>query len=287
MKKTIFAIITVIVICVLGITLSGCNRSTPTQKLLTNSRAWTSENTDETLIYDAAYKSGSEDFVAGTLTVHVKGYNNETASVGDWSKENAIGYVVTTDLAMDNGDVKTSSAYFSTSIQVLYSECVQTINGETSGYKAEYRDEKCYYTTFEGEGENKKESSGEIKVGDFFDSPYIDNAILYQVARCLPAEVSSFTFNIPDFTTGKAQSVSVTAARSTTMALKDANGTDFVCYPVSITLNRTFPGSGEALTCAISQSPYPSETDPEINNLIVQISEGETLYTLKSATTAE
>lgn len=283
MKKLVFAIITILIICLLGVSLAGCNRATPTQKLLFNSRPWTSEVTDETLVYDVVYKNGTEDAVRGTMTVTVKSYNSEKVTVGDWTLDNAVGYLATTELVMDNGDNKTSNAFFSTGIEVKYAQADQTVAGVNSGYKAEYKDEKCYYTTYE----NAAEKSGEIKLGEFAESPYIDNAILYQVARCIPDSVSSFTFNVPDVTLGESQSVTVTAARSSTSAIKSADeaGTEYVCYFVSISLNRTFPGSGESLKCAISSTPYPSSDDPRIKNLIVQISEGDTLYTLKSATT--
>ena len=283
MKKAIFIIITIITVCVLGVTLSGCNRATPTQKLLSNSRAWTSDVTDETLVYDVIYKSNTEDQLKGTMTVNVKSYNKEKVTIGDWSLDNAVGYVATTDLEMENGDKKTSTVFFTTTIEVRYASETKTYGGVTSGYTAEYKNEKCYYSY--SEGENK--SSGEIKVGDFSESPYIDNAMLYQVARCIPDSVSTFTFDVPDVTLGETQSVSITSARSQTLTLKgsDENQTEYVCYYVSISLNRTFPGSGESLKCAIATTPCPSADDPKISNMIVQIAEGETLYTLKSATT--
>lgn len=282
MKKLIFAIIIILTVCLIGVSLAGCKSATPTQKLLFNSRPWTSEVTDETLVYDVVYKSGTDDAVHGTMTVTVKSFNGESATVGDKTIDNAVGYVTTTELEMDNGDIKTSGAFFSTGIEVKYAYADQTIAGVNSGYKAEYKDEKCYYTTYDGDSEN----SGEIKLGEFEESPYIDNAILYQVARCVPDSVSSFTFSVPDVTLGESQSVTVTAARSSTTAIKSADeaGTEYVCYFVSISLNRTFPGSGESLKCAISTTPYPSSDDPQIKNLIVQIAEGDALYTLKSAT---
>lgn len=285
MKKFIFVIVTVVIICVLGVSLAGCNRATPTQKLLSNSRAWTSDVTDETLVYDVIYKSATKDQVKGTMTVNVKSYDKEKVEIGDWSLDNAIGYVATTELVMDNGDVKKTTAFFTTTIQVKYAECTQTIGGVTGGYTAEYKNEKCYYTTTDGSDKGQ----GEIKVGDFNESPYIDNAILYQVARCLPDSVSSFTFDVPDVTLGEAQSVTISATRSSTTGIKgsDEAQTEYVCYFVYISLNRTFPGSGESLKCAVASTPYPSADNPKINNLIVQITEGDTLYTLKSATYAE
>ena len=285
MKKFIFVIVTVVIICVLGVSLAGCNRATPTQKLLSNSRAWTSDVTDETLVYDVIYKSATKDQVKGTMTVNVKSYDKEKVEIGNWSLDNAVGYVATTELVMDNGDVKKTTAFFTTTIQVKYAECTQTIGGVTGGYTAEYKNEKCYYTTTGGSDKGQ----GEIKVGDFNESPYIDNAILYQVARCLPDSVSSFTFDVPDVTLGEAQSVTMSATRSSTTGIKGADEaqTEYVCYFVYISLNRTFPGSGESLKCAVASTPYPSADNPKINNLIVQITEGDTLYTLKSATYAE
>ncbi len=285
MKKFIFVIVTVIMICVLGVTLAGCNNATPTQKLLSNSRAWTSDVTDETLEYDVIYKSATEDQVRGEMKVNVKSYNGEKVTIGDWSLDNAVGYVATTELTMENGDVKKTTAFFTTTIQVRYAQCSQTISGVSSGYTAEYKNEKCYYKTTEGDSV----SEGEIKVGDFNESPFIDNAILYQVARCLPESVSSFTFDVPDVTLGETQSVTMSSSRSSTTVVKGADEaqTEYVCYYVYISLNRTFPGSGESLKCAIASTPYPSADDPRINNLIVQIAEGDTLYTLKNATYAE
>lgn len=282
MKKTVFAIITIIIVCLLGVSLAGCNRATPTQKLLFNSRPWTNEVTDETLVYDAVYKNGEEEAVHGTLTVKVKSYNGEKVTIGDWSLDNAIGYLTSTKLEMENGDYVDSSAFFTTGIEVKYAQATSSTGGKVSGYKAEYKDEKCYYST---QGDNA--TSGEMKLGNFSESPYIDNATLYQVARCVPSSVSSFTFNVPDMTLGEAQSVTISANRSSTTPIKgaDDNETEYVCYYVSISLNRTFPGSGENLRCAVSATPYPSSDDPQINNLIVQITEGNAVYTLRSATT--
>lgn len=289
MKKIIFAIIAVMVICALGFTLAGCNNATPTQKLLSNSRAWTSDNTDETLVYDVIYKSNTEEQVKGTMTVKVKSFNKEAVTIGNWTLNDAVGYLTTTVLEMENGDSKSSSAFFTTTIQVKYAEATQTIGGKTSGYTAEYKDERCYYTTFEGEGEDRATVSGEIKTGDFIESPYIDNAILYQVARCIPETSSSFTFNVPDVTLGETQSVTISTMRSSTLVIKgaDDNQTEYTCFYANISLNRTFPGSGESLKCAIATTPYPSQEDPQISNMIVQIAEGDTLYTLKSASTVK
>ncbi len=283
MKKFIFAIVTIVIICVLGVTLAGCNRATPTQKLLSNSRAWTSDVTDETLVYDVIYKSATPEQVEGELTVNVKSFDKETVTIGDWTKEGATGYLATTTLIMQNGDQKQSVVFFTTTIEVKYAKEDRVYGGVASGYTAEYKDEKCYYTTYEGDAK----TAGEIKVGEFGESPFIDNAMLYQVARCVPSTVSSFTFNVPDVTLGETQSVTVNAVRSENTSIKSADGTDYVCYFISISLNRTFPGSGEPLKCAISTTPYPSADNPQINNLIVQMAEGDALYTLKSATFAE
>lgn len=283
MKKFIFAIVTIVTICVLGVTLAGCNRATPTQKLLSNSRAWTSDVTDETLVYDVIYKSATPEQVEGELTVNVKSFDKETVTIGDWTKEGATGYLATTTLNMQNGDQKQSVVFFTTTIEVKYAKEDRVYGGVASGYTAEYKDEKCYYTTYEGDAK----TAGEIKVGEFGESPFIDNAMLYQVARCVPSTVSSFTFNVPDVTLGETQSVTVNAVRSENTSIKSADGTDYVCYFISISLNRTFPGSGEPLKCAISTTPYPSADNPQINNLIVQMAEGDALYTLKSATFAE
>lgn len=283
MKKFIFAIVTIVIICVLGVTLAGCNRATPTQKLLSNSRAWTSDVTDETLVYDVIYKSATPEQVEGELTVNVKSFDKETVTIGDWTKEGATGYLATTTLNMQNGDQKQSVVFFTTTIEVKYAKEDRVYGGVASGYTAEYKDEKCYYTTYEGDAK----TAGEIKVGEFGESPFIDNAMLYQVARCVPSTVSSFTFNVPDVTLGETQSVTVNAVRSENTSIKSADGTDYVCYFISISLNRTFPGSGEPLKCAISTTPYPSADNPQINNLIVQMAEGDALYTLKSATFAE
>ena len=283
MKKFIFAIVTIVIICVLGVTLAGCNRATPTQKLLSNSRAWTSDVTDETLVYDVIYKSATPEQVEGELTVNVKSFDKETVTIGDWTKEGATGYLATTTLNVQNGDQKQSVVFFTTTIEVKYAKEDRVYGGVASGYTAEYKDEKCYYTTYEGDAK----TAGEIKVGEFGESPFIDNAMLYQVARCVPSTVSSFTFNVPDVTLGETQSVTVNAVRSENTSIKSADGTDYVCYFISISLNRTFPGSGEPLKCAISTTPYPSADNPQINNLIVQMAEGDALYTLKSATFAE
>ena len=283
MKKIVLIIVTIVMIAALGVSFAACDNATPTQKLLSNSRPWTSRDTDEVFVYNVVYKKGTEDELNGTMTVTVKSFNGaegDTVTIGEWTKEKAIGYLTTTTLEMDNGDVKNTQAFFTTNVEVKYASETKTYGGVTSGYTAEYKNEKCYYTVFEGDDK----SSGEIKTGDFSESPFIDNAILYQVARCIPSSVSSFTFDVPDVTLGDTQSVTMSAATGTTTTIKAADEaeTEFKCYFVQIALNRTFPGSGESLTCMIASDPYETENG-EIKKLVVSITEGDTTYTLVSA----
>lgn len=278
MKKLTFVIILIVVIALLGVSFAGCNRATPTQNKLSNYIPWTNDVTNETLVYDVIYKSNTPEQVKGVYSVNVKSFNKENVTIGDWTSENAVGFKVTAKLEMENGDSIATEVFFTTNIIVKYASQTTVTAGVTDSYTAEYKDEKCYFTR----NENGVETSGEIKTGDFYESPYFDNAMLYQLVRCMPSGNSSFTFNIPDITLSETQSVTITSMPSSTTTITAADSNAYECYLATIKLNRTFPGSGEGLKCYISSKSYPSDEDAKVNKLIVQIVEGDTVYTLKS-----
>lgn len=278
MKKLTFVIILIVVIALLGVSFAGCNRATPTQNKLSNYIPWTNDVTNETLVYDVIYKSNTPEQVKGVYSVNVKSFNKESVTIGDWTNENAVGFKVTAKLEMENGDSIATEVFFTTNIIVKYASQTTVTAGVTDSYTAEYNDEKCYFTR----NENGVETSGEIKTGDFYESPYFDNAMLYQLVRCMPSGNSSFTFNIPDITLSETQSVTITSMPSRTTTITAADSNAYECYLATIKLNRTFPGSGEGLKCYISSKSYPSDEDAKVNKLIVQIVEGDTVYTLKS-----
>lgn len=278
MKKLTFVIILIVVIALLGVSFAGCNRATPTQNKLSNYIPWTNDVTNETLVYDVIYKSNTPEQVKGVYSVNVKSFNKESVTIGDWTNENAVGFKVTAKLEMENGDSIATEVFFTTNIVVKYASQTTVTAGVTDSYTAEYKDEKCYFTR----NENGVETSGEIKTGDFYESPYFDNTMLYQLVRCMPSGNSSFTFNIPDITLSETQSVTITSMPSSTTTITAADSNAYECYLATIKLNRTFPGSGEGLKCYISSKSYPSDEDAKVNKLIVQIVEGDTVYTLKS-----
>ena len=76
-----------------------------------------------------------------------------------------------------------------------------------------------------------------------------------------------------------------------TLQIRLANGAEtaegedaptVACYAVTISLNRTFPGSGTPLICSLARDDYKLSDDVSIRHMVVKMIEGATTYTLRT-----
>ena len=88
MKKRIALLIAVLAVAAIAVaSFAGCS-STPTQRLLLDSRPWENMDVEEYFVYDVEYAPKETDAVKGTYTVAVKGYDHgEKLSLDGFSYE--------------------------------------------------------------------------------------------------------------------------------------------------------------------------------------------------------
>ena len=291
MKKRLIAIIAALAVAVTAlVAFAGCQSVSP-QRLLLNSRPWESVDTEEYFVYDVVYSPSEGETVNGSYTVAVKGYAaGSSLTVGDFTYENPCFYVHA-ELTLDNGDYIITDSVVDPNIVALYGSEEKSERGTLTKYTARYDDGDCNYSySVQNEGEEATISEGTIGMGDFSSSAYIDNTFLYQLVRCLPSVTSSLSFSVPNFVQGTKESASV-AISSTIVNEPFSNGAEtaegedaptVACYAVTISLNRTFPGSGTPLICSLARDDYKLSDDASIKHMVVKMIEGATTYTLRT-----
>ncbi len=291
MKKRIIAVVAVIaVIAVAAISLTGCN-NVAAQRLLLNSRPWESVDVEEYFVYDVSYTPTEDSEVTGTYTVAVKGYDDDaTLTIGDFSYDEPC-YHVRSELRMDNGDYIVSDSVVTPDIHPVFGQEEKLDNGVLTSYTAKYADEDCTYTYSRTENGVEDSKSGTIGMGNFDTSAYIDNTFLYQLIRCLPDVATSLSFSVPNFIQSSKESARI-AFSSTVVNEPFSNGAEVAegedaptvaCNAVTVTLSRTFPGSGTPLLCSVASGDYALDDGTKLAHMVVKIVEGATTYTLRTA----
>lgn len=286
MKKRLALIIAALAVAAIAVaSFAGCS-STPTQRLLLDSRPWENMDVEEYFVYDVEYAPNDNETVKGTYTVAVKGYDHgETLSLDGFTYESPC-YHIHSDLEMENGDYVRTDSVVTPDIKPVYGAEDKLDRDVRTTYTARYADEKCTYSYTE----NDQTYEGSINVGEFDSSAYIDNTFLYQLVRCLPDVASGLSFSVPNFIQGSKESVTVSLATSAVVNEPFEGGTiaegsdtpTIACTAAVVTLNRTFPGSGISLMCSVANDDYALEDGTKIAHMIVKIVEGATTYTLKT-----
>ena len=286
MKKRFALIIAVLAVAAIAAaSFAGCS-STPTQRLLLDSRPWENMDAEEYFVYDVKYTPSEEETVNGVYTVAVKGYDHgEKLSLDGFSYEEPC-FHIRSELELENGDYVRTDSVVTPDIKPVYGAEEKLDHGKRTSYTARYADEKCTYSYTE----NDRTYEGSIDVGSFDSSAYIDNTFLYQLVRCLPDVASGLSFSVPNFIQGGKESVTVSLATSGVVNEPFEGGTvaegsdtpTIACTAAIVTLNRTFPGSGISLACSVANDDYALEDGTTIAHMIVKIVEGSTTYTLKT-----
>lgn len=285
MKKRIALLIAVLAVAAIAVaSFAGCS-STPTQRLLLDSRPWENMDVEEYFVYDVEYAPKETDAVKGTYTVAIKGYDHgEKLSLDGFSYEEPC-YHIRSELDLENGDYVYTDSVVTPDIKPVYGAEEKLDHGTRTSYTARYADEKCTFSYTE----NTQTYEGSIDVGEFDSSAYIDNTFLYQLVRCLPDVASGLSFSVPNFIQGSKESVTVSLASGVVQEPFEggtvAEGSDtptIACTAAVVKLNRTFPGSGISLMCSVANDDYALENGTKIAHMIVKIVEGSTTYTLKT-----
>ncbi|MEG2413555.1 MAG: hypothetical protein RSB61_02775 [Clostridia bacterium] len=307
MKKTLIILI-VVVVALLGVSLSACGGNAPLQSTLQEYTPWVRNVggalITETSVFDVTANVGSKQ-EKGVYTVVVQRYQGTTATVVDKTVENFNGYSATSRLKMDNGDYQNTDVLFTTNLQVEYSVFESKTGDNYSKRVSNYDKKKCLYTLCADEANPQNVTNGTIKYSEYKKSPYYDNAMIYLVARCFPTTSATYSYQIPNYENDKLNKV-VMSAESVKQQVDFANGQKTSCRVINIAYNRTFPGAGAPLKCYISEyemngenviTPPKEEEKPtpaaaalaeskQINSYqaIAKIVEGNVTYLLKSIT---
>lgn len=257
-------------------TLAGCTGSSPIQKKLGNSAPWISlRDKTETSVYSVQYVEGDVT-LGGTYTLAVKRIDNADVTVQDKTYSAFTGYVASASLVMEDGDTIDTEVLCYTTMQVKasYSKAVTGENVEE--VTAEYSNKDKVYYTYVSNGET---ITDDIKIKDFFSSPYTDNAMLYLLARSFPSDTTSFSISMPDFKASQLNSVLLNKTSSSSELI--VGETTYDVATIELSINRTFPGKGTPLKCYVANQAVGGAT-----NAIVKIIEGNVTYTLDSISIA-
>ncbi|MGN0797062.1 MAG: hypothetical protein ACI4M5_02530 [Christensenellales bacterium] len=273
-KRIVLAVIIVLVICLTALT--GCSGSSPIQKKLGNSAPWISlRDKTETTVYQVAYTEGDVT-LGGTYTLAVNRIDNAEVALQDKTYSSFTGYVATGSLVMDNGDTIDTKVLCNTNMQVQASYSKAVTASGVEEVTAQYANKDKVYYTYVSNGETVTD---DIKIKDFFSTPYTDNAMLYLLARSFPTDTTSFSIDMPDFKSNKLNSVLLSKTSSTSELT--VGDTSYSVATIELSINRTFPGKGTPLKCYVSNQPINDST-----NAIVKIIEGNVTYTLDSVSIA-
>lgn len=284
MKKKLLILTIICIIAVSIFSLSACNTKTPINRLLPNNSPWLNVgNMTETSLFNVEKKDG-DAILKGTYNIIVQRLENTTVQCGDIELAEYSGYFATSSLEMENGDKISTAVAFSHSYVLKASYIkIEYVGKPVLIAKLNNENKKANITTINGE----EETSTTIKHKTFEKKPYIDNIMLYLLARSMPSDTPTATFEVINTTMLKKQSTNIIASKNTELTFADSK---VDCRTYEISLNRTFPGKGEPLKCYVA-TPLIKDTtvlekgvkDPlGVKSAIVKIVEGDMSYNLIS-----
>ena len=252
MKKRIALIIAVLAVAAIAVaSFAGCS-STPTQRLLLDSRPWENMDVEEYFVYDVEYAPKETDAVKGTYTVAVKGYDHGEKLSLDGFSYNEPCYHIRSELDLENGDYVYTDSVVTPDIKPVYGAEEKLDHGTRTSYTARYADEKCTFSYTE----NTETYEGSIGVGEFDSSAYIDNTFLYQLVRCLPDVASGLSFSVPNFIQGSKESVTVSLSSGVVQepfeggTVAEGSDTPTIACTAAVSSSSTAPSPAAASLCS-------------------------------------
>ena len=275
-------------------------------------KIWTDRSGKETLSYDVM----SGDNNIGTYIMTGENITAKTVSVGGEELEGRTGLYFTSRLDVteikDGKSVRTvmtTQSLLSTSfvVEKSYRKTQISITDDsgtdiqTTEINGSYDDKKYHYTVKQTSGdENIKDENGTLSHSKFASTAYIDNDFMYQAVRLLAAVGSNLSFQVPyyNYTDGVFSTVtmekvasSVTANNTSItnlrgdFALPEDSEIVYTGSLLSISLSRSFPGSGTAFTCYVlsaKTNPADNTQNEKYSTVPAKIKEGDIEYILTS-----
>lgn len=287
MKKKLLLFICII--ATLAVVLSGCI-SKPPHKMFSD--PWLNY---EEITYDVTRSLENGDKITGTSKIITERVtNNNDKKIGDETLKNFSGTYISIHTELSDGSVMDAQVAFMSSFEPVASYKEVKVKGYPNNSpsqdihqitKINYRDEKCLYSTdFDG-----VKNSGDIKTGKWIKKPFYDNLMLYHIARSsyLKGAFSSLSprvFSVSDF---EFKNLTVSLDKSAEIfKLFPEQETGIKTDVVKLTLNQTFPGSGEPLTVRLSREVKEIKTGLNLSTdrIPLVINEGDMEYKISGYT---
>lgn len=265
--------------------LVGCGAQIIPHKAL--SAPWQAK---ETAVYtvERSFKDEDKEHVMGEQTMITENLENRDITVGTKTIEGFSGTLVTIETVMDDGSTMSAAVAFNANFHPVaaYKKVfVKGYEGEspssdlTQELNAVYSDsDKRYDFTAVDKGETIEDS---VKLKDkWLKSPYFDNLMIYHIARSSYSSNAflPFSYTVPSWS--KRALIKLSAAQLTDKITINTMGVDVECSQITITLNQSFPGSGQPLVVCLADSAIG---EGKLNvRALVRYTEGDMRYTLKS-----
>lgn len=289
MKKKIFLF--TIIIAVLAVVLAGCISKPPHK---TFSDPW--ENYEQ-ITYDVTRTLKDKSEIKGVSTMTTQRITNKTIKIGNSELQSFSGTVITIDTKLEDESTMFAQVAFKPSFEPVASYKTISITGH-SGNQPEnninqvteinYNDEKCYYkTNFDG-----TENNDEIKTGKWIKKPFYDNLMLYHIARSsyLDGKFTSISTKVLSVSDFKMKTLTVAQSQATaiTPIFGESEG-GILADQVKLTLNQTFPGTGEPMVVTLSRQTSEDYNGLKLNTerIPLIIKEGDIQYKIKAYVSAE
>lgn len=300
MKKTALITSLILIIAVVAMVFVGCT-NVPANKALRS--LW---ETKEIATYeikrftpqDNTAESERTLLSSGELTITTERISGETVSVGGHSVDNFIGSLVTMNFKMEDGSFMDSKVAFTAKFLPVASyknsfikgysdttveiDTTETVSGKYVGENYEYRG-----TTKVGEA-TATVKEGSLKTGSWSKSPFMDNLMLYHVARSSFSgknfAFQTMSMGVPSWSENAMKTVSFSLVSSDSK-IAAMGQEEMSTTKVQVARTQKFPGPGLPNYVYFNNNAFELEGEHMATagqRVIVRVEEREMEYTLKT-----
>lgn len=300
MKKVALITSFILIIAVIAMVFVGCT-NVPANKALRS--LW---ETKEITTYEIKRftpmnnTEGSERTLlsSGELTITIERISGDTISIGGHTVDNFIGSMVTMSFKMEDGSFMDSKVAFTAKFKPAASYKNSFIKGytgttvevdTTETISAKYIGEDYEYVGVTKVGEaTATTKEGSLKTGAWSKSPFMDNLMLYHVARSsFSGKNSAFqamSMNVPSWSENAMKTVSFSLVSSDTK-IAAMGQEEMSTTKIQVARSQKFPGPGMPNYVYFNNTPFELEGDHMATagqRAIVRVEEREMEYTLKT-----
>lgn len=234
----------------------------------------------------------------GELTITIERVDGGSVSVGGHTVDNFIGSVVTMHFEMEDGSFMDSKVAFTAKFVPVASYKNSFIKGypdttvkidTTETLSAKYAGENYEYSGITKVGDNTATTKdGTLKTGAWSKSPFMDNLMLYHVARSSfsgkNGAFQAMSMNVPSWSEDAMKTVNFSLISSDTKIAAKGE-TEMSTSKVQVARTQKFPGPGMPNYVYFNNAAFELEGDHMATagqRVIVRVEEREMEYTLKT-----